>query len=148
MTTDLLLFRVGRELFATTLAAVEEAIDLTSVEALTHLPGVDSPARGVFTLRGTLIPLFSPSGALGVAPETAETALIVGAGGRRIALVVDDAEDVLTVTPSELRPLPAGDGRDAGIVRGIVRRGAVLVTVVDLDAVVAACRGAPEPEGA
>jgi chemotaxis signal transduction protein len=154
MTTDLLLFRVGRELFAAELRAVEEAVDLTSIERH-QVPGVAGPVRGVFTLRGALVPLLSPAKALGVATGEAATALIVRDAAGRVALVADDVEDVLTIHDGELRPVPpaasrglAGDARDAAILRGVVRRGAQLVSVVDLDALIAACRDTPHTEPA
>jgi chemotaxis signal transduction protein len=140
MTADLLMFRVGRELFATELRAVEEAIDLTSVE---QIAGTAAPVRSVFTLRGSLIPLFSPAHALGVTPTEAGTALIVRDGGGRIAIMADDVEDVLTVDPQDIRPVPS-DAHDAGVVRGVVRHGTGLVALVDLDALIAACRSGPQ----
>ncbi len=146
--TDLLLFRVGRELFAAELGAVTEAVDLTTVRQVQQIPGSSSLARGIFTLRGLLVPLFSPANALGVPADEAATALVVDDGAGRIAIVVDDVEDVITLREGELRPVPAGDARDAGVLRGVVRRGMMLVAVVDLDALVAACRGTSQPEAA
>lgn len=146
--TDLLLFRVGRELFATELRAVEEAVDLTAAEPVQQVPGTNSPAQSIFTLRGMLVPLFSPAHALGVAPGEAATALVVRDGRGRIAIAADDVEDVLTLREGDLRPAPAGDARDAGVLRGVVRRGTTLVAVVDLDALIAACRGTSRPEAA
>lgn len=134
---DLLMFRVGRELFAAELRAVEEAVDLA---LLPQTPGTSPSVRSVLTLRGALVPLFSPAQALGVTPFEATTALIVRDQGGRIAIVADDVEDVLTVTPAEVRPVPT-DAHDAGVLRGVVRRGANLVAIVDLDALIAACRG-------
>ena len=145
---DFLLFRVGREFFATELRAVEEAVDLTAVDAIQQLTGTDSPVRSIFTLRGSLVPLFSPAQALGVTPGEAAMALVVRDGRGPIAIAADDVEDVLTLTEGELRPVPAGDARDAGVLRGVVRRGTTLVAVVDLGALIAACRGTQQPEAA
>jgi purine-binding chemotaxis protein CheW len=145
MTTDLLLFRVGRELFATELRAVEEAVDLSD---LPQVPGAAEPVRAILTLRGALVPLFSPAGALGVSPGEAATALVVRDAGGRIAIAADDVEDVLTLREGDLRPVPAADARDAGVLRGVVRRGTDLIAVVDLGALIAACRGASHPEAA
>ena len=145
MTADLLLFRVGGELFAAELHAVEEAIDLSAVQ---QVPGAAAPVRGVFTLRGALVPLFSPAGPLGVTPGEASTALVVRDAAGRLAIAADDVEDVMTLGQGELRPLPATDARDGGIVRGVVRRGRDLVAVVNLDALIAACRSAGGPEAA
>jgi chemotaxis signal transduction protein len=146
MTTDLLLFRVGQELFAAELRGVEEAVDLTTVEAVRQPPGSAPRGRGIFTLRGALVPLFSPAIALGVAPGAATTALVVRDARGRIAIAADDVEDVLTLRDGELRPVPAGDDRDAGVLRGVVRRGTSLIAVVDLEALIAACRGTSQPE--
>jgi chemotaxis signal transduction protein len=146
--TDFLVFRVGRELFATELRAVEEAVDLTAVEPVQPVPGSGSPVRRIFTLRGTLVPLFSPAHALGVALEEAATALVVRDRRGQVAIAADDVEDVLTLREGELRPVPARDARDGGVLRGMVRRGSTLVAVVDLDALIAACRGTPQPEAA
>jgi purine-binding chemotaxis protein CheW len=143
MTMELLLFRIGSELFGAELSAVEEAIDLADVQ---QVPGATAPVRGVFTLRGTLVPLLSPAAALGVTPGDAATALVVRDGAGRIAIAADDVEDVLSVLDGELRPLPAANSRAAGVIRGIVRHGADLVAVVDLAALIAACRGTPQPE--
>ena len=145
MTTELLLFRVGRELFAVELRSVEEAIDLTDVR---QVPGAAAPVRGVLTLRRALVPLFSPADALGVPLGEAATALVVRDAAGRLAIAADDVEDVMTMTEGALRPLPAGDARGSAVVRGVVRRGRDLVAVVDLDALIAACRGTPQPEAA
>jgi chemotaxis signal transduction protein len=146
--TDLLVFRVGREFFAAPLGAVEEAVDLTAVREVKPVPGTASPTRGIFTLRGMLVPLVSPARALGVVPVEGAIALVVRDGAARIAIIADDVEDVLTLREGELRPVPTGDPRDPGVLRGVVRRGTMLVAVVDLDALVAACRGTSQPEAA
>ena len=145
MTRALLLFRIGRELFATDLRGVEEAVDLTDVQ---QVPGAAAPVRAILTLRGALVPLFSPAAALGVAPVEGTAALIVRDAGGRIAILADDVEDVLELRDDDLRPLPSADGRDAGVIRGLVRRNTQLVAVVDLEALVAACRGRQQPEAA
>jgi purine-binding chemotaxis protein CheW len=145
MSAELLLFRVGRELFAVELRSIEEAIDLTAVE---QIPAIATPVRGVLTLRGSLVPLFSPAAALGVTPGEASTALVVRDAAGRLAIAADDVEDVMTVGDGDLRPLPATDARDGGVVRGVVRRGRDLVAVVNLDALIAACRSAGRPEAA
>ena len=143
--TDLLVFRVGPELFATELRAVEEAVDLTGVQQVGATSGT---ARAILTLRGSLVPLFSPATALGVPLGEATMALVVRDGRTRIAIAADDVDDVLVIREGELRPLPATDGREASILRGVVRRGGDLVALVDLDALVAACRDGSQLETA
>ena len=140
---DLLLFRVGHELFAVELTAVDEAIDLEEVAVARS---TSTRVAGIVTLRGALVPLYSPALALGVPATGGTMALVVRDAMGRAGIIVDDVDDVLAVRDSDVRALPAGDGRDSGVVRGIVRRGRDLVTVVSLEALVAACRSARQPE--
>lgn len=138
---DLLLFRVGAARFAAPLATVEEALDLES-ETVQEVPGENAALRGVFTLRGALVPLYDPQRALGSTPADGGAAIVVRppGGGSRVAFVVDDVEDVLENVPDEdIRP-PTGAADPDGIVRGVLHHGAVITVLVDLHALVAACR--------
>ena len=140
---ELLLFRVGRELFATPLAAIEEAVELEEVRAIPEMP---SSMLGVTDLRGRMIPIYSPARPLGVELGAAPSAaLIVRAGERRVALAVDDVEDVLDADLTALRDAPGGDDAD-GVLLGVARHGRMLVAVLDGDALVAACLTERVPE--
>jgi purine-binding chemotaxis protein CheW len=137
---ELLMFRVGRELYAADLAAVEEAVELGDVRALPEMP---PGMLGVFALRGRMTPLYSPAPALGVAlGERCGVALLVRAGrggaARHVGLAIDDVEDVLAVNLATLRDPPLADGAD-GLLLGLARRGAELVAVIDAEALVTAC---------
>ncbi|HKG95062.1 MAG TPA: chemotaxis protein CheW, partial [Gemmatimonadaceae bacterium] len=129
---ELLLFRVGRELFATGLADVEEAVERSAVHPLPHMP----PAMlGVFELRGSLVPVYSPGAALGVPLGEGAGTLVMSGGGRRVAIAVDEVSDVVQLDISTLRDAPASADPD-GILLGVARRGAELVSVVDGEALV------------
>ena len=132
---ELLLFRVGPELFATGLADVEEAVERAELHTLPHMP----PAMlGVFELRGSLVPLYSPARALGVALAQGAATLVLSGDGRRIAVAVDEVSDVVQLDMSTIRPAPPAADPER-ILLGIVRRGGDLVGVVDGAALVAAC---------
>jgi purine-binding chemotaxis protein CheW len=136
-TADLLVFRVGGELFATALTAVEEALELPQLSAIPEMP---LSMLGVLTLRGRMLPTYSPARPLGIALERDDAAaLVIRAGERRIALAVDDVDDVFTLDLATLRAAPtAGAERDALLV-GVARRGADLVAVLDAELLVNAC---------
>jgi purine-binding chemotaxis protein CheW len=136
---QLLLFRVGRELFGVGLGCVEEAIELESVSPVAGMP---NGMLGVVRVRERLLPLYSPAGALGVAPGAPAVALVARSGDRRVALAVDDVLDVLDVASADVRPAP-GDGDD---VLGVVRSGGDLVTVLEWEALVAQCLSDQSPE--
>lgn len=132
---DLLLFRVGGEIFALPLAAVEEAAEVGTVHPLPEAAG---QALGVVDLRGRMVPLYTPARALGVGPNGAPAMLVLRDGARRVGIAVDDVDDVLTAELGDLRPAPDGDVGD-GVLLAMGRRGADLVGVLDAQLLLAAC---------
>jgi purine-binding chemotaxis protein CheW len=141
---DILLFRVANERFGIELATVEEAIDLPPVH---HVPEMTAAMLGVVTVRDTLTPVYSPAGALGLALHDGTSALIFRRGGARVAVVVDEVDDVATLDLALLRDAPALDAGD-GIVLGVVRQSDALLALVDADALLAACQAVPLQETA
>jgi chemotaxis signal transduction protein len=132
---DLLLFRVGGEIFGLPLASVEEAVEIDVVHPV---PEGSAHALGVVELRGRMIPLYTPARPLGVAPAGAPAMLVLRDGARRVGIAIDDIDDVLTADLAALRPAPDGDVGD-GVLLAMARRGADLVGVLDVHLLLAAC---------
>ena len=135
-TVTLLLFRLGSELFAAELAAIEEAVETPEVHRLPETRGV---LLGAFEHRGRMIALYAPAPILGhpVRPDV-PVAMVARAGERRIGLVVDDVEDVMTLALEELRDPPMLGHAD-GVLLGVARYNATLVALLDVEALLAAC---------
>ncbi len=140
----ILLFRVGAERFGIELAAVEEAIDIPPVH---HVPEMPAAMLGVITVRDTITSVYSPSVALGLSLHDGTSALIFRRGASRVAVVVDEVDDVSTLDLSLLRDAPAFEAAD-GIVLGVVRQRDSLLALVDADALLAACQAVPVLETA
>lgn len=138
---ELLLFRVHHELFAVELGAVEEAIDMPEVH---HVPEMTPCMLGVITVRGSLTAVFSPEHVLGLPLESCASALVFRRGRSRLAIVVDDIDDVVTMDLAELRDASDEDG----VVLGVARHLDALVAVLDADALIAACQALPALETA
>jgi purine-binding chemotaxis protein CheW len=136
---EILLFRVADERFGIELAAVEEAIDIPPVH---HVPEMPPAMLGVIPVRGTLTSVYSPAGALGLSLHDGTSALIFRRGRSRVAVVVDEVDDVTTLDLALLRDAPMLDTGD-GIVLGVVRRRDALLALVDADALLAACQAVP-----
>lgn len=136
---DVLLFRVADERFGIELAAVEEAIDLPPVH---HVPEMTGAMLGVFTVRGTLTPAFSPGEALGLSLHDGTSALIFRRGRSRLAIVVDEVDDVTPLDLSLLRDAPVLEAGD-GVMLGVVRQRDSLYSLVDAETLLAACRAVP-----
>lgn len=143
-TVDLLVFAVGREWFGLELAAVEEAIDLPAVR---HVPEMPPAMLGVVTVRGMLTSLFSPASALGVSLNDGASALVFRRARGRLAIAVDDVDDVHSLDLAQLRETPVTDGGD-GIVLGVLRYRDALLALVDAEALIAACQTVPVLETA
>ena len=135
---ELLIFRVGNEWFALELASVEEAVESpTPAEVPDAPPGV----LGVFPLRGRSVILCLPDAPLGTPLAGSEpVALVLGAGARRVALLVDVVDDVMETPLDRLRDAPGTDDED-GVLLGVIWRGRDLVSVLDPAALLTRCLG-------
>lgn len=134
---ELLLFRVGQERFALELASVDEAVDLAGA-GVHDVPARTAALLGVVALRGALMPLYDASVPLRVGASAATTALLFRDGGTRVAVAVDDADDVLAADLADVRPAPH-EGGDS-LVLGVLQLEGELVGLLDGPAFVAACR--------
>jgi purine-binding chemotaxis protein CheW len=132
---DLLVVRVGRERFALPIEAIEELVEAPQPR---QVPGVAPALLGVFRSGDGLLPLYDPAAVLGASLAGDPVALVIRSRTRRIAIAVDDADDVLRADLTEVREAPGG-GRDDDLVLGVLWRRPDLITVLDARAVAAAC---------
>ena len=102
------------------------------------MPRALAAVRGVTPLRGRLVPLVHLGALLGqraAPPERGRAVVVVelGTGGeggvRRVALEVDDADDVVR---EAALPLPRGESLPWA--SGVARRKGALVPILDLEA--------------
>jgi chemotaxis signal transduction protein len=140
---EVLVFVVGDERVGIDLGAVEEAIDLPPIH---HVPEMPPAMLGVVTVRGSLTSVYSPHQALGVEHLAGGCALVFRRRRSRLALVIDDVDDACPIELSTLRDAP--NAGQAGVVVGVVRHGESLLSLVDADALLAACQAIPQPESA
>lgn len=119
-------------------------MELQSVMELVESPEIrpipESPAAllGVFALRGEPLPLYAPGIVLGIHAEGRELALVMRRGSGRLALAVDDVDEVLRIDLGTLREPPQASHTD-DVVVGLLLRPGRLVTVLDARALVSAC---------
>lgn len=132
-TQDLLVVRIGAERFAVPLESVDELVEAPMVRAV---PGAPEHLLGLFTFGESLLPLYSPATILGADAAGAQVALVMRGGQSRIALAVDDADDVVSVALAGVREAPR-TGRHDDVVLGVVWRDGDLLTLIDARAVVA-----------
>lgn len=132
---DVLLFRIGDELFALDLVELEEALDLPELKPV---PEMSAGMLGVFSLRGSLLATYAPHVLLGIASAPPSTALVLRGRERRVALAVQDVEDVATFALEDVLEPPAAE--IDGMLLGVFHHEKRLVGLLDADTLIAACR--------
>lgn len=135
---ELLMFHVGGERYAVELLAVDEVIDLPVIH---HVPEMPPAMLGVVTVRGSLTPVYSPQSALGQTLALRDAVLIFRRGGSRVGVLIDDVEDAISLDFRELRDAPGAADADT-VILAVVRHADALVSIVDADALIAACQTA------
>lgn len=125
--------RIGTERFAVPLESVEELVESPQLRAV---PGAPENLLGLFTLGQALLPLYSPASILGAEPIGEQVALVMRGGRSRVALAVDDADDVINVSLADVLDAPR-TGHHDDVVLGVIWHGSELLTLLDARAVVA-----------
>jgi chemotaxis signal transduction protein len=113
--------RVGGERFGFATRDVEEALDAPAVG---WVPVARHGLLGQMRHRSHTVSAFDGGWMFGLTrrargEDTPETALILRDGDRRLALIVDDVEDMCTIDMQAVRPVPRGADVD-GVLRGVV----------------------------
>ena len=130
---DLLVFRVGAERFAVPLDSVDELVEEPRLRVV---PGAPQHLLGLFTLGDATLPLYSTANLLGAIPIRDQVALVMRGGEARVAIAVDDADDVVTVSLSSVLDAPR-TGHADDVVLGVLWHERELLTLLDARAVVA-----------
>lgn len=135
-TRQLVIFSLGAEKYALPITRVQEIIRYTeprSVASQTRW------IRGVINLRGNIVPVCDLAERLGLEldrPETAKIVIVETAAGTA-GVIVDDVDEVLTVTSAQLEDVPAAD---AAYVDAVAKVGDRLAILLNPDGLLAGAR--------
>src|ERR671923_336839 len=106
MSRQLVVFSLGSEEYALPIASVHEIIRYTEPRTV-----VSDAAwiRGVIGLRGKIIPIFDLASRMALAGAGSDPGkiVIVESGTGQVGVMVDDVEEVLTVTSDQLEDVPS-----------------------------------------
>jgi purine-binding chemotaxis protein CheW len=132
-TRQLVIFSLGTEEYALPITRVQEIIRYTeprSVASRTRW------MRGVINLRGNIVPVCDLAERLGLGlerPESAKIVIVETAAGTA-GVIVDDVDEVLTVTSGQLEDVPTAD---AAYVEAIAKVGDRLAILLNPDGLLA-----------
>lgn len=157
---ELLAFRAGGERFAFDVRALDQAVDTPPLEAAplaraggaraAHSPagiaanahpaaGMDEVFRGIARLDSRSIPVFDTARLLGATGATTGAQLLVmRSGARRIGLLADDVDDVVTIDLATIRPSPIDAGDE--LLLGVTWDGEEVTGILDARALIASCQ--------
>ncbi|MEO0752670.1 MAG: chemotaxis protein CheW [Pseudomonadota bacterium] len=103
---EVVAFRVAGQDFCFDLASVREIRGWTSTTALPH---AQPYVKGVINLRGSVVPVIDLSQRLGFGaadPGARHVIIIAVVADQTVGLLAEVVSDILTVTESELQPIP------------------------------------------
>ena len=117
---EFLTFTLGPEQYAIDILCVREIRALTPV---TRIANAAPSMKGIFDLRGTIVPVFDMRILLGLSEARAgePVVIILDLDGRAAGLVVDAVSQVVALTDQDVKPLPSA-GHDlaaAAYIRGV-----------------------------
>ena len=128
---QLVVFSLGSEEYALPIGAVHEIIRFTEPRAVTS----DADwIRGVIGLRGKIIPIFDLGARMGLLDLSAEPGkiVIVSSGAGQVGVMVDEVEEVLTVTSDQLEDVPTANSESIEAIAKIEDRHVVLLNTSGL----------------
>lgn len=135
-----LTFDLGGQTLGVEVRHVREILDQ---QKISRLPNAPPEMEGVIDVRGASVPILDIGHRLGMSPGEPgpDTRVIVfemgvGAARRPFGVLADRVRDVDQIAPGEIEPSPRiGGGWRDNVMRGLSRRGAQLIALIDLDRV-------------
>jgi purine-binding chemotaxis protein CheW len=102
---QLVVFSLGNEEYALPIGSVHEIIRYTEPRTVASARWI----RGVIGLRGKIIPIFDLAARMELADTGTEPGkiVIVESGGGQVGVMVDEVEEVLTVSSEQLEDVPS-----------------------------------------
>jgi purine-binding chemotaxis protein CheW len=126
---QLVVFSLGSEEYALPIGSVHEIIRFSEPRSVaSEVPWI----RGVIGLRGKIIPIFDLAARLGLAPSEPGKIVIVADGDGQVGVMVDDVEEVLTVTGDQLEDVPTANRESIEAIAKIDDRLVVLLDTAGL----------------
>ena len=126
---QLVVFSLGSEEYALPIGAVHEIIRFSEPRSVaSEVPWI----RGVIGLRGKIIPIFDLAARLGLAPSEPGKIVIVAGDAGQVGVMVDEVEEVLTVTSDQLEDVPTANSEAIEAIAKIGDRLVVLLNTSGL----------------
>jgi len=140
---DYLTFSLGKELYGVAISKVREII---KPQQLTFVPRQPGYVRGILSLRGSIVPVFSLSSRLGL--ENADVArstriVVFEDNDELLGFYVDEVREVVRVPVHAVEPPPQWKGsQHQDAIRGVGRVEGKMIILLEFDTLVSHLRAA------
>ncbi|SEN09512.1 purine-binding chemotaxis protein CheW [Sphingomonas gellani] len=145
MSRQLITFQLGDQVLGVDIMAIRE---IRAWSPATPLPNVPAHVRGVVNLRGVVLPVLDLRHRLGwgvTDPSARHVIIVVRIGEQLQGLIVDAVNDIVSVAPDAMQPLPdMGETTAAQFLEGLATIDQRLILVLSLDRLVDASAALPE----
>lgn len=133
-TNQYVTFKIANEDYGIEIKSVQEII---GYKQLTHIPNVHSFIKGVFNLRGNIIPIMDPRIKFGMEERVYDKLSIIvifSTNSRTIGLLVDEVNDVLNINKEDIQETPDfSTSINTRFIKGIGKVGEKLIIILDLE---------------
>lgn len=133
---EVLVFGVGKGLFGVNVAKVREVILPVQAAACPHQP---ASVRGVFNLRGRVLPMVDLHHFLGFEPVDSEPknhrVIVTEFNGQRAAFLVEHVEHIHRMSWAAMKGVPDSHGKQAFAITGITQIDDRLVLMLDFESI-------------
>ena len=128
---QLVVFTLGAEHYALPIQAVNEIIRYAEPRSVASRTDW---VRGVISLRGRIVPVYDVATRLGITSELTDQSkiVIVEAGAETAGVIVDNVEEVLTISDDQIEDAP---GADTTMIEAIVRIDERLIVLLTLSTI-------------
>jgi purine-binding chemotaxis protein CheW len=135
---DILLFELEGQRYGLPAERVREVVRMVAITPLPNAPGV---VEGIVSLRGEIVPVFDLRARFALpprAPDPTEHLIFLTAGVRSVAVRVDSAESLESVSDEDITPASTlaasvGDGAAVRHVGSIATTSDGVLVIYDLD---------------
>lgn len=128
---QMVLFRLGAEEYGISISQVKEIIQYNGA---TRLPQTSDFMEGIINLRGNVIPVIELAKKFGLAASGSSDrrAVIIGAEGQEIGVIVDEVTEVIRLQDTAIEPAPTMTVSN-DYIRGIGKEGNRLLILLDVE---------------
>ncbi|MBB4086364.1 chemotaxis protein CheW [Sphingomonas carotinifaciens] len=134
MARQLITFELGDQSLGIDIMAIRE---IRAWSPATPLPNVPAHVRGVVNLRGVVLPVLDLRMRMGwglTDPTARHVIIVVRIGEQLQGVIVDAVNDIVTINPDDMQPLPdVGTMQAAGLLEGLATVEDRMILVLDLE---------------